>query len=321
MDLKQLDDDALLAQLKMLVRREQEDVSQIIAHLAEVDSRELILERSFPSLFAYCVRELGYTDAAAYLRIRAARAARLFPQVIDLLRAGELSLETILRLHPHLDGPDGARLLASARGKSKRDVETLVAGLSPLPDRPDFARVISVGPRPQARPDTDEESLFAPCAQESTIPSQSPGQSGSDGEPLPVPPAQPRPDGEPLPVPPAQPRPDGEPLPVPPPPVAPPALQPPPGGPAIIKRVQFAFTADEELLLLLRRAQEVLWHKYPSGRFEDIFRDALIALLQRKDMDVRVFGKLPEGVVAKLPEARNRQKRGPNALRLPENLV
>lgn len=294
MDLKQLDDDALLAQLKMLVRKEQEDVAQIIAHLAEVDSRELALGRAFPSLFVYCVRELGYTEAAAYLRIRAARAARLFPQVIDLLRTGELSLETILRLHPHLDGPDGARLLASARGKSKRDVETMVAGLSPLPDRPDFARVVSVGPGPQAQPDTDEETLFAPRIPAVAASSQPPAQSELDGEALLAPPI----------------------------PVRTPASQPqPPSESATIKRVQFAFTADEELLLLLRRAQEVLWHKYPSGRFEDIFRDALIALLQRKDMDVRVFGRLPAGVVAKLPNTKKRQKRRPNALRLPANLA
>ncbi len=241
MDLKQLNDDELLAQLARLVRKEREDTAQIVAHLAEVDSRGLVLERAFPSLFVYCVKELGYTEASAYLRIRAARAARLFPQVIEMLRAGELCLETILRLHPYLDGPNGAQLLESAKGRSKRDVETLVAGLSPLPDRPDFARVVCVGPKPQAQPRADEEPLFASSPAAARCPQ-------------------------------------------------------PPSVPEPIKRVQFAFTADEELLLLLHRAQEILRHKYPSGRFEDIFRDALIALLKRKDMDVRVFGRLPKGV-------------------------
>ena len=148
MDLKELKDDELLAHLKRLVRKEQEDIAQIVAHLAEVDRRGLALDRAFPSLFVYCVKELGYTEASAYSRIRAARAARIFPQVIDMLSAGELCLETILRLHPHLDGPEGARLLESAKNKSKRDVEAMVAGLSPLPDRPDFARVVSVAAKP-----------------------------------------------------------------------------------------------------------------------------------------------------------------------------
>lgn len=39
----------------------------------------------------------------------------------------------------------------------------------------------------------------------------------------------------------------------------------------------------EDVERMIQRAKEVLWHKYPEGRFEDILREALAALLDRAD--------------------------------------
>ncbi len=46
--------------------------------------------------------------------------------------------------------------------------------------------------------------------------------------------------------------------------------------------VRIAFTADEEFFKLLRQAQAVMRHKYPNGRLDGVFRDALQALLRKK---------------------------------------
>jgi len=46
---------------------------------------------------------------------------------------------------------------------------------------------------------------------------------------------------------------------------------------------RLSFTADEVLLRKLKRARAVLWHKYPAGRLEDIFAEALDFLLDMKD--------------------------------------
>jgi hypothetical protein len=68
---------------------------------------------------------------------------------------------------------------------------------------------------------------------------------------------------------------------VPPPP--PPAVVPPPAP----RLVRFAFTADEEFYLLLERVRALMRHKYPDGRLEGVLRDALRALLERKDPLIR----------------------------------
>lgn len=53
------------------------------------------------------------------------------------------------------------------------------------------------------------------------------------------------------------------------------------------KLVRFAFTADEELYQMVRRSQQLLRHKYPDGRLEGIFRDALKLLIVEKDIGLR----------------------------------
>jgi hypothetical protein len=47
-------DDELLAALSALVRRENDLMSDLLAHLAELDERRLYLDLGFTSLFAYC---------------------------------------------------------------------------------------------------------------------------------------------------------------------------------------------------------------------------------------------------------------------------
>jgi len=61
-----------------------------------------------------------------------------------LLRAGDLHLEAIVLLHPHLDDERSDDLVEQARGKSKREVETFLAPLSPRLQPRDAIRVMAV---------------------------------------------------------------------------------------------------------------------------------------------------------------------------------
>jgi hypothetical protein len=57
----------------------------------------------------------------------AARAARRFPVILDLLSRGKLNLTTIRLLAPHLTPDNYQGVLESARGKPKVEVEEIVA--------------------------------------------------------------------------------------------------------------------------------------------------------------------------------------------------
>lgn len=69
------------------------------------------------------------------------------------------------------------------------------------------------------------------------------------------------------------------------------------------RRVEFRFSADEDFLSKFRRAREVLWHKHPRGRLEDILKEAIEALLDKRD---------PERLIARREK---RRKRGPGRRR------
>ena len=66
----------LLENTRELVGRSRRLEAVILVHLGEIDERKLYLELGFPSMFAFCVAEYGFSEEAAYNRILVARAGR-----------------------------------------------------------------------------------------------------------------------------------------------------------------------------------------------------------------------------------------------------
>ena len=74
--------------------------------------------------------------------------------------------------------------------------------------------------------------------------------------------------------------------------------------PLSLERVRIGFDAAVVLMRLIERAKQVLRHKYPEGRLEDVLRDALETMLERKDPQVRFAPKEAELVAELAPEPR-----------------
>ena len=96
--IKQLSHGELLSQTKLLVQKERDIHIQVLSYLAEIDSRKLYFRRGFSSLFDYAVRELGYSEGAAYRRVKAMKLCRDLPETEDRLQSGALSLSTACQL-------------------------------------------------------------------------------------------------------------------------------------------------------------------------------------------------------------------------------
>lgn len=95
---KQLSHQQLLSQTKLLVQKERNIHIQILHHLEEIDSRKLYLELGFSSLFDYAVKELEYSEGAAYRRIKAMKLCRDLPDTENRLQSGKLSLSSASQL-------------------------------------------------------------------------------------------------------------------------------------------------------------------------------------------------------------------------------
>src|SRR5262249_37015405 len=132
--------DDLRAAMRALVATSCQVEADLLAHLAEIDERKLHLKWAYPSMFAYCVEELGFSDDAAYYRITAARAARRVPGIPASGRSGRVHLAGLRLLVPHLTQENHGEVLARAAGKSKRQIEELAACLAPRPPVPTTIR-------------------------------------------------------------------------------------------------------------------------------------------------------------------------------------
>ncbi|MBI3299360.1 MAG: HNH endonuclease [Elusimicrobia bacterium] len=140
--IKGLDDEALEQRLSRLTGIERKALVLLLAHLGEFDGRRLYADRGQPSLFAYCVRVLGYSEQEAYKRIQAARAAKTYPVLLERLAAGRLSLTGIVILAPHLRQENIEEVLSASDGKATRALEVIAAELAPRPDSPDCIRAL-----------------------------------------------------------------------------------------------------------------------------------------------------------------------------------
>ena len=148
-----LSDPDLLARLAALAGKEREASVELVAHLAELDTRaSLYAAHSYGSLFTYCTEVLRLSEDAACNRISAARACRRFPVILDALASGALSLTSVRMLSPHLTQENHEAVLARASSRSRREIEALVAELAPRPDVPSSVRKLPAVTPPAAVP-------------------------------------------------------------------------------------------------------------------------------------------------------------------------
>jgi hypothetical protein len=240
-----LTDPELVTALSRLAGGEREATVALIVHLAEFDARRLYAPAGFSSTFKYCLEVLHLSEDAAFNRIEAARTARRFPQVVDMLLVGTPSPTTARLLARHLTRENHAELLGAAAGKSKNDVEKLLAERFPRADVMTSVRKLPVKTRAAATIASDEGCALAPAT-------------------LPVVTAAVNP---------------------PPPIVAAAPARRPVVRPLAAERYEIRFTATTTTRDKLRRAQGLLGHRVPSGDLNEIFDRALtvlVAELERK---------------------------------------
>jgi 5-methylcytosine-specific restriction endonuclease McrA len=236
-----LSNEQLLLEVRALAGREREATAHMIASLAELDARQLYLGEGYSSLFTYCTLCLHLSEHAAYGRIAAARAARKWPVVLEMLAEGSINLTTVCLLAGHLTAENHLAVLGAAQHQTRREVEQQVAALRPLPPVPASIRKLpapklAVEPRPVAvMPDTPVMTLTDP-----------PAAATPDPAPF-VPPAPPR--------------------------------RPAAVTPLAPERFKMQLTISRETYDKLRRVQDLLRHSVPNGDPAEILDRALTLLL------------------------------------------
>jgi hypothetical protein len=149
--LHSIPDDELLRRLHELAAQSRRVEADLVAHIGEVDERKLYARSAFPSMFVYCMQALHLSEAESYRRITVARAARKHAVLLAMLRDGRIHMSGMALLVPVLTPENRDAVLERATHQSKRQIEQLVAELSPQADVPSGMRKLP-GPRPAPSP-------------------------------------------------------------------------------------------------------------------------------------------------------------------------
>ncbi len=311
-----LSDEALLVNLKRCVGSENEITALVLAHLAEIDARGAYRQWACATLVSYCVYELRLSEDEAQRRCRAARVARQFPILFEMLAEASIHLTGIVLLAPHLTQDNHAELLARARYRTKRELEKLVAQIAPRSDVPSvieplgpaddgfrrpapstygsmvygvagYVRHLTPGNEPTEAPSAPPRWLEASAAGEGAETRSVEAASA---------PALPDPDVSAATAQLIAPNPDE----------APPAAQ------LALMRYRVQFTADQSYVDLLEQARDLLEHQIPDRDLAAVQRfaiEALVeALMHRKyggiDAGARRGSRLSENARAESTKAR-----------------
>jgi hypothetical protein len=124
----------LLDHFEVLVVRDRRTTAELLVAIAEIDERKLWAAQACSSMFTFCMERFHMSEQVTAKRIWAARTARRFPVILQMVERGELHLGAIHLLSKHLTEQNHARVLERAKHKSCREVERLAAELAPQAD-------------------------------------------------------------------------------------------------------------------------------------------------------------------------------------------
>lgn len=247
LNLKNINDERLIINFEDVVKDERKAKAHVILHLAEIGRRRLYAKLGYSSLYVYIMKKYHYSGSGAYRRIQAAKLSQRYPEILNYLQSGQLNLTTISLLEPHMKGPGHgngqANLIKKALGKSKGEVETLIAEVTHVEKvYPDKIRKLPVPKKVTPTSGSGLQNLVKPLI----------GGQEKLGTPL-----------------------KG-------------SLSF--SGPT--PKVKIEFVADEKVARKIERAKQILRHKFPKGKLEEIINQALEDLLEKRDPSRKLCRKL-----------------------------
>jgi hypothetical protein len=133
-------DEELLRGIDSHLGSERQSLAHFVGYLGEVEQRRLHLRAGYASMFDFCTRKFCLSEGEAFRRITAARLSRRFPVIPELLERGAVHLSALVLLRDHLTDDNHSELLREAVGKSKLELQELLAARFPQPDVPSRMR-------------------------------------------------------------------------------------------------------------------------------------------------------------------------------------
>lgn len=129
--------------LGQLVKEERKLTKEILALINHALERRAYLELGYASMFEWLTKEYGYSNAAAYRRIEAARLLKVMPELAPRLERGEVNLSTLAKAQSIFRAEEKAGRKPSV--DEKRSAVTQIAGKSILEAEQALLKIFPAG--------------------------------------------------------------------------------------------------------------------------------------------------------------------------------
>ncbi|MBI5169640.1 MAG: hypothetical protein HZA61_09145, partial [Candidatus Eisenbacteria bacterium] len=105
---------------------EKSRLAEGLALIALIDSRGDYLEAGYSCMQRYCIEHLRMSEAKTLRRLQAARLGRKFPEVLERISDGRLSVSNACEIAPVLTEENAATLLDAVTHQPKLEVRRIV---------------------------------------------------------------------------------------------------------------------------------------------------------------------------------------------------
>jgi 5-methylcytosine-specific restriction endonuclease McrA len=126
-ELKALSNEQLISETAKMITVQNQCVARQIVLIVEIDSRRLHWRAGYSNLAHFLVATFSLSEDQSYKRIRVARAAQYFPQLLEPLRRGETTLTNLALAAPRLTQANCETVLENIKGRSKRETQDFLA--------------------------------------------------------------------------------------------------------------------------------------------------------------------------------------------------
>lgn len=123
----------LIQKLLESVKSERQVTLEVIRYLDDVEKQKIHLEMGFPSLFEFATKFLGYSEGAAFRRVKALKLIKHAPDVEKKILDGKLTLSAAASVEAFCNkhGIDRVEAIAKVEGLSTREAERALHEFAP----------------------------------------------------------------------------------------------------------------------------------------------------------------------------------------------
>jgi 5-methylcytosine-specific restriction endonuclease McrA len=140
--LRTLSSEIILSRTRAIATDERRITVELLQYLREIEARQLFADLGYPSLFEFLVRELRFSESAAYRRSQAMRLLKDVPELGEKIESGAINLSNAAKVQSTLrksSAEEKRQLMARLEGKSVREADRELAALAPRSAR-EFTR-------------------------------------------------------------------------------------------------------------------------------------------------------------------------------------